>query len=316
VRLGGERAWLLIGVVAILAGASSGDAMAQRAWITNQGDDTVSVIDTEISQVIATIPVGHKPAGVAVPYVTNPESHDLSVIDADRLRVVATVKLGQGPLGIDVDHAGRRLYIADWYANIVTVLDTATLSRVIDVPVGKAPSGVIAGNKFILVANRDSDSVSVIDPHTNQVTTTIAVGSRPFGLSMDRQERRAYIADVGSDDLAVVDLEAMKTIARIKVGAMPYVTTVSRDGALAFATNQHDNTVSVVDTATLAVIKTLPVGDYPEGIMAHPDGKRILVAGWFSNTVSVIDLATMTVSDTIATGESSRAFGRFIAEKR
>ena len=50
------------------------------AYITNQGDNTVSVIDTANNRVIRSIDVGDKPAGIAVSddgsriYVTNPKS--------------------------------------------------------------------------------------------------------------------------------------------------------------------------------------------------------------------------------------------------
>ena len=54
------------------------------AFITNQGDDSVSVINTSTSDIIKTIKVGHRPAGVVVSndgrrvYVTNPESQNVS----------------------------------------------------------------------------------------------------------------------------------------------------------------------------------------------------------------------------------------------
>lgn len=41
-------------------------ANAQNAYITNFGDGTVSVIDTAANTVVATIPVGSRPDGVAV----------------------------------------------------------------------------------------------------------------------------------------------------------------------------------------------------------------------------------------------------------
>lgn len=36
------------------------------AYVTNQNDDTVSVIDTSSNTVIATIPVGNGPFGIAI----------------------------------------------------------------------------------------------------------------------------------------------------------------------------------------------------------------------------------------------------------
>ena len=68
------------------------------AYITNQGDNSVSVIDTNTNTVIQTIAVGHRPAGVVVSnngkrvYISNPESKNISVIDTKTLTNIKTIK--------------------------------------------------------------------------------------------------------------------------------------------------------------------------------------------------------------------------------
>src|SRR5260370_6060059 len=70
---------------------------AQNAYITNQVSNTVSVIDTAIDMVIATIPVGLAPVGVAVSpdgtkvYITSGTVNTLSVIDAATNQLSATI---------------------------------------------------------------------------------------------------------------------------------------------------------------------------------------------------------------------------------
>ena len=60
---------------------------AGSAYITNQGENTVSVIDTTTNQVINTIKVGLKPVGVTVSafnrraYISNVDVQSISVID-------------------------------------------------------------------------------------------------------------------------------------------------------------------------------------------------------------------------------------------
>jgi YVTN family beta-propeller protein len=57
------------------------------AYISNEGDGTLSVIDIAINAVVATVPVGALPFGVAVNptgnfvYVTNVGSNTVSVVD-------------------------------------------------------------------------------------------------------------------------------------------------------------------------------------------------------------------------------------------
>jgi YVTN family beta-propeller protein len=80
----------------VVFGASA--ALAQtKAYVTNEAEGTVSVINTATNTVIATVEVGIAPLGIAVTpdgtfaYVTNPLSNTLSVISGATDTVVATV---------------------------------------------------------------------------------------------------------------------------------------------------------------------------------------------------------------------------------
>ena len=79
-----------------------------------------------LDRVVETVKVGEKPAGVAVApggeriYVSNPAGHSVSVIEraaTDAIASIAEIAAGQGPLGIALDLTGKRLFVADWYAD-------------------------------------------------------------------------------------------------------------------------------------------------------------------------------------------------------
>jgi len=82
---GVRRACLVAAVIALVAAAP---AAARDAYVTNQNDDDVSVIDTATNtKVGADIGVGVDPVGIAITpdgaraYVTNQNDADVSVID-------------------------------------------------------------------------------------------------------------------------------------------------------------------------------------------------------------------------------------------
>jgi YVTN family beta-propeller protein len=98
----------LFAVVAMgLASMASPAAAAPFAYVTNNGDGTVTVIDTANNTVVGTpIPVGGSPFGVAVTpdgkhaYVTNSGSSNVSVIDtAINMVVGPRSRSGMTPLG-------------------------------------------------------------------------------------------------------------------------------------------------------------------------------------------------------------------------
>src|SRR3989442_10814427 len=136
------------------------------AYVTNTGmicdfcpvsqPPSVSVIDTASYKVVATIPVGQYPAGVAITpngafaYVANFDSNNVSVIDTATNAVVATVPVGIGPLGVAVAPSGAFAYVTafDSCAGSVSVIDTTANSPTVNTvvatvsPLGACPPGV------------------------------------------------------------------------------------------------------------------------------------------------------------------------------
>jgi YVTN family beta-propeller protein len=85
--LGAAMRVVTLALFLVVFGASA--ALAQtRAYVTNTFDNTVSVIDPATDAVVATIPVGNGPGGIAVTpngafaYVANAFGNDVSVISA------------------------------------------------------------------------------------------------------------------------------------------------------------------------------------------------------------------------------------------
>ncbi len=83
-----------------------------RAFVTNSQSNSVSIVDTATNTVVATVPVGSAPSGVA------------------------------GLTGVAVNPAGTRVYVVDNHANNAAVIDTATNAVVATVAVGANPTGV------------------------------------------------------------------------------------------------------------------------------------------------------------------------------
>jgi YVTN family beta-propeller protein len=103
-----------IGAFALAGLLGSAQSLAQNAYITNLGSNSVSVIDTATNTVTVTIPVGVGPYGVAVSqdgsklYVTNETSDTVSVIDTATNTVIATIPVGTTPRGVAVPPAAAR----------------------------------------------------------------------------------------------------------------------------------------------------------------------------------------------------------------
>ena len=115
-------------------------------------------VDLATNTVIDFLPFGIKPRDVEygsnnVLYVSDFDGDKIYVIDPTTRAITRSIDTGDGPTGIAVSPAGNRLYVANWNANEVEVIDLSTDQRV-DV----APSGgvqpvdvVLAGNTLVVL---------------------------------------------------------------------------------------------------------------------------------------------------------------------
>ncbi len=303
-----------------LALAAGTAAAAPFAYITNQGSHDVSVVDLAIDRVVATVPVGRSPAGVAAcggngrVYVSNPDSRSISVIDMASRQVVQTWPAGSGPVGLAATPDCSQLVVADWFNNRLLVYDTRTGSAPRSLAVGRAPAGVAAaGVGLAFVAERDDDSVAVIDTHTLRVRARVKVGSHPFALLLDAPRERLYALNVQSNDVSVIDIrnpDQPQVVAMVPVGEGPYGAALAADGRLLYITNQLADSVSVIDADSLKPLRTLAGFGYPEGVAAY--GSKVYVVNWMDNALSVLDARSGRLLATVATGRNSRGFGDFI----
>jgi YVTN family beta-propeller protein len=296
---------------------------APFAYVGNNHTNTVSVIDTASNTVVATVPVGNFPIGVAVTpdgklvYVVVEGPAAVSVIDAANNTVVATVPVGDEPVGVAVAPDGKHAYITRQCRvclspGTVSVIDTATNTVVATVTVGASPSGIAVApdGKRAFVANEGSNTVSVIDTATNTVVATVPVGNFPDGVAVTPDGKHVYVTIVDTNTTLVIDTASNTVVATVPVGNFPIGVAVTPDGKRAYVANEGSNTVSVIDTVTNAVVAApITVGNLPRGVAVTPDGKHAYVTNAGSTTVSVIDTATNTVVATVPVGNSPQPVG-------
>jgi YVTN family beta-propeller protein len=288
---------------------------APFAYITNYDDNTTSVIDTSNNTVIATVPVGIGPCGVAVnpdgtkAYVTNSEDNTTSVIDAATNTIVATVPVGIYPCGVAVNPNGTKAYVAS--ASNVSVIDTATnnVTATVDV-IGPYGIAVSPDGAKVYVANVFDNTTSVIDTSNDTVIATVPVGTGPFGVAVNPNGTEVYVTNSEDNTISVIDAANNTTVATVPVGIYPCGVAVSPDGTKVYVANLGNDTVSVIDTSNDNVTATINEVPFPYGVAVTPDGTKLYVA---TINVSVVDTVTNMVVATVPVGNGPLAFGQFIS---
>src|SRR5438552_1027816 len=221
-----HRLALLLGVLVLSPVVWAG---APQAYITNLNDGTVSVIDTASNTVMATVPVGNFPNGVAVTpdgahvYVANVGDGTVSVIDTASNGVIATVTVGGGPVGVAVTPDGARVYVGNFSGNTVSVIATATNTVTATVTVGLNPEGIAVtpDGTRVYVANFNANTISVIATASNTVTATVTVGANPAGVAVTPDGAHVYVANQNSNNVAMIATAGNTVTAAVPVGVLP-----------------------------------------------------------------------------------------------
>ena len=309
---------------------------APFAYITNLGDNTVSIIDTMNNAYIKKLALGTGvyPSAVAVSkdgskvYVSNETSKTISIIDAltdtANPTVIGTIgPLANTPRGIAINPAGTRLYVANFDAMSVSVIDlTTTPPTVLSTPnatAGTAPTGVAINpaGTFVYVTNSGSDSVTVIDTATNSaVLPAIALpaGSSPMGIAADATN--IYVANFNSSTVSVINAST-KAVTPVTVGSKPYGIAVNAAGTKAYVSNSGasgGDSVSVIDTTALTATPiSLGTGLAPLGVSVTPDGFSVLAANNLGNSVAIINANTNALQSTLANVPGDPNYGSFFS---
>src|SRR5919107_315762 len=130
---------------------------------------------------------------------------EIGTANAQKYSVIATIPVGGSPFGVAINQFYDLVYVANAGSNTVSVIDLNN-TVVATIPVGGSPFGVAINptNGLVYVSISNRNTVSVIDPATNKVVATIPVGEAPFGVAINPTNGLIYVANVLSNTVSVV----------------------------------------------------------------------------------------------------------------
>ncbi len=249
-------------------------------------EDSVGVIDADRAEIVGSVKVSGRPAGIAVldgqVWVANTATNTVSRIDLETRTVTREVDVGRSPSGIAASDGS--IWVANSGERTVSRINAGT-ARVVDtIPVGNVPTAVVAGAGSVWVANGGDSTIMRIDPASGTPGDPIPVAAGPVALAID--ETGLWVAS--ADGASITHLDAARGVtltAPISLAARPSGIAIN-NGALWVAA--VDGTVTRIDTATSRVTATVDVGGSLSAI-AVADG--VVWAGDRQGYVHQIDAA-------------------------
>lgn len=159
------------------------DAERSRLYVSNIGDDFISVVDLGSDRVVDRIPtvgsrstqLAHDPATDRL-FVGNQGSNDVSVIDLTQMRAVHRIGVGQQPVGVAFNPFNNQLYVANRGSGTVSVIDAETYESVADLEIGTFPNAIHVDERsgLVYVTNKSARTPRgeepQLDPQGDMVT--------------------------------------------------------------------------------------------------------------------------------------------------
>ncbi|OGK81636.1 MAG: hypothetical protein A2050_14770 [Candidatus Rokubacteria bacterium GWA2_73_35] len=304
-------ALLLTLVLAAPAGAAT-------LYVTNTKSDTLSVIDTDTLDVVATIPLGAgKPNRVVVhpdgrtAWVVYDKSRDLGVIDAEALKLVRRVRIGGNPYNLGFTPDGRHLVVLDWSSDtsedevIFYDLRAGKIAGRVEVSTWPAHAVFSRDGARLWVSGETAGDVTVIDVATRTIVERVVHGGGDaMGLALTADGRTLYVAAGENRAVLKLDTATNKVTGQIALPGVVHEATLTLDGRFLYTTLRKANKVVVVRTADDRIVATLQQKGYPDLVVMAPGGRYAFVTNRTADLVAVIDVRTHQQVKTIPVGRA------------
>lgn len=249
----------------------------------------------------------------ATAYVSNEKDNTISVIDLDSLETVETLEVGMRPRGLALSHDNKLLYICASDSDTVQVMDLATRQIIKDLPSGADPEqfALHPNNKWLYISNEDDALVTVVDVEDGQVLAQIDVGVEPEGMAVSPDGKWAVNTSETTNMLHWIDTATNELVDNTLVDQRPRHVEFTKDSKILWASSEIGGTVSVVDVESRQIVKKLdfkikgihPDKVQPVGIKLTSDGKYAFVALGPANHIAVVDAKTYEVLDYLLVGK-------------
>ncbi|MBI2888161.1 MAG: hypothetical protein HYY02_13285 [Chloroflexi bacterium] len=276
------------------------DPMRQRVYVTNEDDDTVSIINSRTNTVVTTTQVGRGPTGIAADpdqglvYVANSSGKSVTILDAATGAVTGTVALSGGAYAVAVDRSTHLAYVtvqaAPW---TIVAINGRTKSIEAQVPLNLrlSLSGIaVDPGSRLYAADYDTGTVTVIDIGSGgpREVSLFPAGLFPRGVAVDPATHLIYVTESGSNLVNIFDSAGSK-LKSIEVLRLPSAIAVDEVARRVYVADTMSDSLSVLDAQRQTLVTTIPLGNADFGLAYDPATKRLYGANYPADAISVLD---------------------------
>lgn len=226
----------------------------------------------------------------------------ISVIDAEKNQVVATIPVHKRPYFIDISRDGKVGYVANSGSNTVSVIDLEARKEVGIVGVGEAPglARISPDGRSLVVTNRDGGSVSIVDPLKMRVRAVFSGCPQATDTVILPDSSKAFVACSGGHQVMSVGLahpespnddeHSDRMLALLDVGRTPVHLAMKPDGGEIFVSNFDSDSISEIATGTNEVGGAYLVGAHPANAIVSADNSMLWISDFNADSIGAYSI--------------------------
>ena len=208
-----------------------------------------------------------------------------TVIEYDplTLREIGRVQTGTGSHHIALTPDDKFLYAANQYGANLSVVDTATMQKVADIPVGEGPDyitptmywdGKPIDSNFMYVTVDGAKTIAVIDWRNHTVAKQIPMPATAHGVNLTPDGKFVWLAGLAFKEVWVIDNADQSIVTKLPINSSPIHISISPDSRYAYITTA-DNDIYKVDTSNYQTLWHAKGTVIPAHTGLSPDGKEL-----------------------------------------
>lgn len=291
---------------------------ANFAYITNEKDNTVSVVDVEKMKVVTTTPVGQRPRGIILSndsklvIICASDDDRVEVRDAKTMKLKYHLPSGPDPELLVLSPDDNYLYIANEDDAMVTVVDMQDKMIIDDIPVGVEPEGMGLTNdgKVLVNTSETTNMAHFINTDNLEIFENVLVDQRPRVAMFTPDDSEVWVSAEIGGTVKVIDPETRKVTNTINFvipgvneeSIQPVGIRHTENGKYTFVALGPANRIAVIDQKTKDIVKYLLVGQRVWQMDFTSDHKTLVSTNGVSNDISFIDVDNLKVIKSIKVG--------------
>ncbi len=274
---------------------------------------TIKVIRTLDNTIINSVEL-YSPSSIITPdgkyvYSVSEGECTIPIIRTSDNKIIDTIYLKGEARDIAISSDAKQIYITYWNflketeeVAVIAASGILLVNTIIDaIPVENNPNGLglTPDGKYLYVANRGNNSISVVRISDNTVIVRTGVLDKPLDVAITPDGKYAYVVHENGD-LATIRTSDNKVIDTVSVEESPgsLNIAITPDGKYLYLTSARFGSVTVLQISDNRFIDEFSSKGTPTGIAITPDGEYAYVSNYDKN-VAVIKISKNKVLQTL-----------------